>query len=39
MPPATRLKKNRIRLALNMGAAACAGAAISGGIFMIASFI
>ena len=39
MPPATRLKKNRIRLALNMGAAAFAGAAISGGIFVIVSFI
>ncbi|MBR2869304.1 MAG: hypothetical protein IKB88_09645 [Clostridia bacterium] len=39
MPPATRLKKNRIRLMLNMGAAACAGAAISSGIFIVASFI
>lgn len=39
MPPATRLRKNRIRLALNMGAAAFAGAAISGGIFLISTFI
>lgn len=39
MPPATRLRKNRIRLALNMGAAAFAGAAISGGIFLLSTFI
>ncbi|MBO5860025.1 MAG: hypothetical protein J6R20_09665 [Clostridia bacterium] len=39
MPPATRLRKNRIRLALNMGGAAFAGAAISGGIFLAATFI
>lgn len=39
MPPATRLRKNRIRLALNMGAAAIAGAAVSGGIFFAVSFI
>lgn len=39
MPPAARLRKNRLRLALNMGAAACAGAAISGSIFLAASFI
>ncbi len=39
MPPATRLRKNRIRYALNMGAAAVAGAAISGGIFFAVSFI
>ncbi len=39
IPPATRLRKNRIRLALNMGAAAFAGAAISGGIFLAATFI
>ena len=39
MPPATRLRKNRIRLSLNMGAAAFAGAAISGGIFLAATFI
>lgn len=39
MPPATRLRKNRIRRVLNMGAAAAAGAAISGGIFFVSTFI
>ena len=39
VPPATRLRKSRLRLALNMGAAACAGAAISGGIFFASTFI
>lgn len=39
MPPAARLRKNRLRLALHMGAAAFAGAAISGGIFLAVSFI
>lgn len=39
MPPATRLKKNRLRYALSMSAAACAGAVISGTVFLITSFI
>lgn len=39
MPPAARLKKNRLRLALSMGAAACAGAAVSGTVFLLTSFI
>lgn len=39
MPPATRLRKSRLRLALNMGAAAFVGAAISGGIFIASTFI
>ena len=39
MPPATRLRKNRIRLALNMGASAFVGAAISGVIFLASTFI
>lgn len=39
MPPATRLKKNRLRYALSMSAAACAGAIISGTVFLITSFI
>ena len=38
MPPAARLRKNRIRLALSMSAAACAGAAISGTVFLLSSF-
>ena len=38
MPPATRLRKNRIRLALCMSAAACGGAVISGTIFLLTSF-
>lgn len=38
IPPAVRLKKNKIRFALHMGAAACSGAAISGIIFLAASF-
>ncbi len=39
IPPATRLKKNKIRFALNMGAAACSGAAISGAVFLAVSFL
>ena len=39
MPPATRLKKNRIRFILSMSAAACAGAVVSGTIFLLTSFI
>ncbi len=39
MPPATRLRKNRLRLALNMGASAFVGAAISGVIFLASTFI
>lgn len=37
MPPATRLKKNKVRLAINLAASALAGAAVSGGIFLLAS--
>lgn len=39
MPPAARLRKNRVRLILSMSAAACAGASISGIIFLVTSFI
>ena len=39
LPPATRLRKSKIRLALSMSAAACAGAVISGSIFLITSFL
>jgi hypothetical protein len=39
MPPAARLKKNRVRLVLSMSAAACAGAVVSGTVFLITSFI
>ena len=38
MPPAARLRKNRIRLALSLSAAACSGAIVSGSIFLLASF-
>lgn len=37
MPPATRIKKNKVRLAINLAASALAGAAVSGGIFLLAS--
>ena len=39
MPPAARLRKNRVRLALSISAAACAGAAVSGSIFLLTSFL
>lgn len=39
MPPAARLKKNKIRFALSMSAAACGGAAVSGAVFLLTSFI
>ncbi len=39
MPPAARLRKNKIRLALSMSAAACGGAAVSGFIFLLVSFL
>ena len=39
MPPASRLRKSRIRLALSMSAAACAGASISGIVFLLVSFL
>ncbi len=39
MPPATRLRKNRIRLALSMSAAACGGAIVSGTVFLLTSFL
>lgn len=35
IPPASRLRRNRIRLALSMGASACAGAVISGAVFLL----
>lgn len=38
VPPASRIKKSRIRFILNMSAAACAGAAVSSGIFLMMSF-
>ncbi len=38
IPPAARLKKNKIRFALHMSAAACSGAAVSGLVFLISSF-
>ena len=39
MPPAARLKRNRIRFALCMSAAACGGAAVSGIVFLVTSFL
>lgn len=39
MPPAARLRKNRVRLALSMSAAACGGAVVSGVIFLLTSFL
>lgn len=38
MPPATRLKKNKLRFILSMSAAACGGAVVSGVIFLMTSF-
>lgn len=38
IPPAERLRKNKIRSALRLGAAAFTGAALSGLIFLISSF-
>ncbi len=38
VPPAARLKKSRIRLALRMSGAAFAGAAVSAGAFLASSF-
>ena len=38
MPPAARLRKNRVRLALSRSAAACGGAVVSGVIFLLTSF-
>lgn len=39
MPPAARLRKSRVRLALSMGAAACGGAAVSGAVFLLTSYL
>lgn len=39
IPPASRIKKSKIKAGLTLGAAACAGAAVSSGVFLIASFL
>ena len=39
MPPAVRLRKNKLRAALNMRVAACIGAAVSAAAFLLSSFI
>lgn len=39
MPPAVRLRKNKLRTALNMSVAACIGAAVSAAAFLLSSFI
>jgi hypothetical protein len=38
MPPATGLKKTKLRFILSMSAAACGGAVVSGAIFLMTSF-
>lgn len=38
IPPASRLRKNKLRAALSLGAAACAGAAVSAAAFLLSSF-
>ena len=38
MPPATRLKKNKLRFILSMSAAACGGAVVSRVMFLMTSF-
>ena len=37
--PAVRLRKNKLRAALNMSVAACIGAAVSAAAFLLSSFI
>ncbi|MBQ6601005.1 MAG: hypothetical protein IIX36_05120, partial [Clostridia bacterium] len=37
IPPATRIKKSKIRFALSMGIAACGGAAVSTVLFLISN--
>ncbi len=39
IPPAERLKKNKLRSALSLGAAACAGAVVSSGIMLLGSIV
>ena len=39
LPPAVRLRKNKLRAALNMSVAACIGAAVSAAAFLLSSFI
>ena len=39
MPPASRIRRSRLRFALSMSAAACSGAIFSGAVFLIISFL
>lgn len=39
IPPASRLRKNKLRTALSLSAAACAGAAVSAAAFLLSSFV
>ena len=39
LPPASRLKKSKLRFILSMCASACGGAAISGTVFLIISIL
>ncbi len=38
IPPAARLRKSKLRAALSLSAAACAGAAVSAAAFLLSSF-
>ena len=39
LPPASRIRRSRLRYALSMSAAACSGAIFSGAVFLIISFL
>ena len=39
MPPASRIRKSRLRFALSMSAAACSGAIVSTAVFLVISFL
>lgn len=39
LPPAARLRKNKIRFILSLGIAACSGAILSTSIFLAISFL
>lgn len=39
LPPASRIRRSRLRFALSMSAAACSGAIFSGAVFLIISFL
>jgi len=39
LPPASRIRRSRLRFALWMSAAACSGAIFSGSVFLLISFL